>query len=667
MALNGKPPYHKVQSRTDRLQIAEDLLVLSCYLANSDLIKHKSLQLLNRPGYYSSRITSPTASETDEYQVIAGFTAASLRRILEQELIDYLPFNGKEAILILARITALEAMSNLSEKTLSILQEYRERARKLGLPLPSSLPESPAASSSGSVASKPRPLTIPSTVVPSGLFIFDRDHTLIDDGRSLINPGPILQLITNLDRDPRLAWGIASAGSTIDLTTDPGLIAIRQSGYQGSPPLYSLVGRGRGAVSNRLESIDFELLSTTGKQLDISRLSTQILWLKTPPPSPSDGIYLVKHPFETGKQVCSIYQDGHRFQITLDWVLSDNDLKRKNLPALYAKVVSLITEHEILRINQAAFMALMSDTRKQQSDHYTASDQSYEFRYPSQGTVILRYGETRYTMQLQALANPEIFNLIDLGDWKLFFVFDLLDKAQLTLSIQNCPQLQELGITKVSSPLHYREVSQNNIVFTDDKPTCVTLIARAGFRTILADTDAAMRERAKESEGNAPGQNSAMPSELNTYVQKLLAVHQEITDSLAPVEQYVLRHIKEVIQYEIITGHKISSAKPREWLLFHDAQGDKHSVKIPRRLKVMLDKIHELERNPDEGQIIALINQFVLILNKKAKSGSTFSLSKNTDFYQNLLNQVTSCQRILVPMPSMEPMSSSSHGLMRLI
>lgn len=202
-----------------------------------------------------------------------------------------------------------------------------------------------------------------------------------------------------------------------------------------------------------------------------------------------------------------------------------------------------------------------------------------KFTFNNDTQVRFQIGQTFYTMNLKQLR--ENIASLEKGDFKLFFIFDALDKAQLKLTLEDCPGLIEFGITEISAPKEYSPIATQNIILCDDKPDCVALASKAGFVGIDADTNCSSK-----------WENSRVH---DTYLDKLdwqcfeLTINNVRRDILNGIEQ---GHFK--------TGFFGMTGVPYTYM----KNNKEHTVNIPHTISALLNMSYNNASPELLGQMI---------------------------------------------------------------
>jgi hypothetical protein len=686
LALNGKPPYSGFGRTLQHLLISENLLMIACLLAPNELIASKALQLLKKHIYtierYSSLLQSSKVLTPDEHPVIDGYTAEQLRRGLEN--IDEVPIAKNLLTIIAIRIEALKTIIKQDTKHpfYKILEEQQQRAHQLGNLIEGIIlaPSSPSSSTSH--------IPCPPTLSKNTFFaaFFDRDDTIFDKTQ-LINPEALLPFLIHLGQNPKNIWGITSSGA-IALERDPAYVALRRLGYQGPPPLYAQVsGRSTGLI-NRVCHVD--ILSTNKPTAPLEEYNlfslSELLSL------PQQGIYvdkrgsilictLINSQLIREDYVLSLASASDLSHCSLTAVENLVDLCRSIPPekltldilsALKKPITTELTKAMQAQIQRVALDALVNkgvtiDEKKRQ---IKATIGPLSFTYPSSGIATFKFGQTLISLSLRSLSTPELLQSFDLGDYKLFLIFELLDQANVTLDLNHCPALLKLGITQIVAPAHYSVVSQQNIIFLDDKRGCTDLIASSGFHAIHADTEAAWHE-AEEVRKKINDPTLSQPKPLtpifNTYIAFLYDAYFKVTGTRIPLVRYFIRNLKDFIHVQIpqqkfpLTGNTLYR--------FRNSTGEVCEIEIPVKLKMLLDHIYEIDRCHNGEKIHLLISTMEKILTNAFSKKTTNLFLNNKAFYKTLIDRLAPYRETLTLIatpstPSLLPVSSSSTVLL---
>jgi predicted phosphatase len=113
------------------------------------------------------------------------------------------------------------------------------------------------------------------------------------------------------------------------------------------------------------------------------------------------------------------------------------------------------------------------------------------FIFTPEASLQFKFGNTIIIFN----ANTLFLRINDLekGDCKLFFIFLAMDKMELRPKLSQ--ELIDFGVQKIQSPESYVTINSEDVVFVDDRKNNCEIIAEAGFTAIIADTEAASRNR----------------------------------------------------------------------------------------------------------------------------------------------------------------------------
>lgn len=313
---------------------------------------------------------------------------------------------------------------------------------------------------------------------------------------------------------------------------------------------------------------------------------------------------------------------------------------------------------------QDALNALLSTGK---TDHETysikASAGPFTFEFPVGGVVTLKFGETLITLSLSSLINPIIEEAISKGDYKLFFIFDLLDQAKMRLDLQECPGLQSLGVVEIKAPGNYSLVNQKDIVFTDDKPGCVELIDQAGFTAIRADTLAALpslQRRAGNAASSSASENIEPPT-LDTYIASLYQAHERITGVAVSLDRQLAKNIRQFIHDKIIETKSFGPFIKGDKYEFRNSRGDRIKLELPSTLTIILKKLDEYDQSKEGTSALELLESINQILTLKERTKTNVLFPKRNADYKQLSELVSDyCKQLSQTIQKDE--SSSSYN-----
>ena len=225
-----------------------------------------------------------------------------------------------------------------------------------------------------------------------------------------------------------------------------------------------------------------------------------------------------------------------------------------------------------------------------------------KFTFNNDAKVQFKIGQTFYTMSLKRLRDN--LDLLEQGKFKLFFIFDALNQAQLKLNLEDCPQMKSFGITAIAAPDAYYPIDIQDVVFCDDTPGNVALATLNGFVGIDADTSCSSKWAKAEKH--------------DTYLDKLDFHCAAIT--IATLKEEILNGIHNgdfTTGFFGLTGISYTYHK----------EGQEHTINIPHTISALLN-LCDNQPTPE------LLDQMIAIVNKTLTQRPTSRPLSNLFFYR---------------------------------